>query len=273
MTATASGEERPYAARVSQVPHRLAVVLNDVTTTLVERHDADAVLRLVTTACTDLLGATATGVMLVDPRGGIRVVSASDEHARFVELLQAHTEQGPCVESIHTGGVVNSPDLAAETERWPEFVPAAMRAGFRSIHAIPMRLDGRTVGGVNLLHTSTWTLSRSDEMLARVLADLATLGLAQERDLRRADRLAEQTLQSLNDRVELAQAVGMVAGSLNVDPDRARAVLVERARQDRTTLRGVARAVTTGALTPAELAPQDQDPRSSRGEDMGRSTS
>lgn len=254
MAATASGEGRSYAAGVPKVPVQLAAVLNSVTTTLVDRHDADAVLRLVTAACTELLGATATGVMLVDPRGGVRVVSASDEHARFIELLQAHTEQGPCVESIRTGGIVNAPDLEAEAERWPDFVPAAVRAGFRAIHAIPMRLDDRTVGGVNLLHTSTWTLTRSQELLAQVLADLATLGLAQERDLRRADRLAEQTLRSLNDRVELAQAVGMVAGVLSIDPDQARAVLVERATRDRTTLRGVARAVTTGALDPAELA-------------------
>ncbi|MEV4150091.1 hypothetical protein AB0J40_40990 [Amycolatopsis sp. NPDC049691] len=58
-----------------------------ITSRLVGSPDNAAVLRLVTEVGTGLLGATATGVMLTGAHGSLEVVAASDETARFVELL------------------------------------------------------------------------------------------------------------------------------------------------------------------------------------------
>jgi GAF domain-containing protein len=244
-----------YAAGVPGVQDQIAVALSEITAGLADGQDADSVLRMITSACTRLLAASATGVMLVDPRGGIRVVSASDEQARFVELLQTHADEGPCVECIRGDAAVSSTDLAAEPDRWPVFGPAAVRAGYRSIHAIPMRLDGRAVGGLNVLYTRAAPWAAWQEQLGRVLADLAVLGLSQEGDVRRVDRLAERTLTALNDRVQLAHATGMVAGALAVDTDLARQAILAHARALGRPVREVARAVTDGSLAPASLTP------------------
>src|SRR4051794_30214288 len=75
---------------------QLAGALVELTTRLVDGTDATTVLRSVTDTGAALLRAAATGVMVLDPRGGIEVVAASDRPARFVEVLQTQTAQGPC---------------------------------------------------------------------------------------------------------------------------------------------------------------------------------
>jgi GAF domain-containing protein len=100
-----------------------------------------------------VLGAASTGVMLADPRGGIEVVAATDEHAMLVEVLQAQTEQGPCVDCIRKNTLVTEFDLSRARLRWPQFAPAATAAGYHAIIAVPMRLHALPVGGLNLLYT------------------------------------------------------------------------------------------------------------------------
>lgn len=242
-----------YAVGVPGVRDEVVPALSELTASLIDRHDPDTVLRLVTAACTRLLGAAATGVMLSDPRGGIRVVSASDERSRFVELLQTQVDEGPCVDCIKDEVAVTAADLAAE-DRWPAFRPAALDAGYRAVHAIPMRLDRHVVGGLNLLYLEPAALDPSQQRLGQMLADLAVLGLSQETGPARVHRLTERTLTTLNDNVQLAHAVGLVAGTLDVGVDDARNLILDHAREHGSQVRDVARALTNGEIDPALLA-------------------
>ncbi|WP_063758247.1 GAF domain-containing protein [Lentzea albidocapillata] len=238
---------------MSDVRDEVVPALSDLTASLIDHDDPDTVLRLVTAACTRLLGASATGVLLSDPRGGMSVVSASDERSRFVELLQTQADEGPCVDCIRDGVAVTTTDLAAE-DRWPTFRPAALAAGYRAVHASPMRLDGQVLGGLNLLYLEPASLESWQQRLAQVLADLAVLGLSQETGPARVHRLTERTLTTLNDRVQLAHAVGLVAGTLDVGVDVARTRILDHAREAGRPVRDVARALTNGEIEPAAVA-------------------
>lgn len=236
---------------VEETQPRMVDVLAEITAGLVDEPDSAAVLDLVITAGMELLGAAAVGVMMVDPRGGIGVLAASDEQAKVIELLQSQIEQGPCVDCIGVAESVVVPDLRSEG-RWPVFTPAALEAGYLAVAAVPMRLDGRGVGGLNLLYAEPLSLTWQVR-LGQALADLAVLGMAQDRDGRRSDRLVEQTLRGLNDRVLLGQAIGLVAGTLGVSPGEARAALGGYARARGLRVREVARSLADRVLDPAEL--------------------
>lgn len=235
------------------VQERLATTLARITTRLVAEHDADSVLRLVGGACVELLGAAATGIALVDPRGGLRVVSTSGGRGRFAEPPGFRVDEGPCAECARDGVPVSCPDLAAAVDRWPLFAPAALAAGHRAVHAVPLRLDGRVVGALAVLHAEPVEPTEGQRDLVRLLADLAVLGLVQEPGVRRADRLAECTLSTLNDRVELLHAIGLVAGALGLGPDRAGEAIKEHSRREGRPVRAVVRALTTGGLAPLDL--------------------
>lgn len=161
--------------------------------------------------------------------------------------------RGPCIDTIASAVVVSAADLETERERWPDFVAAALEIGYRAVTAVPLRLDGRAIGGLNVLFTERTVLTEWQLQLAHVIADLAVLGLVQEPGTRRTDRLAERTLAALNDRVQIDQAIGLLAGTLGIDSAAARLALIEYTDQRRLTTRDVARAITGGALDPAAV--------------------
>jgi transcriptional regulator with GAF, ATPase, and Fis domain len=238
---------------MTTVPDHVTDALAEITARLAARHDALSMLRAVADVCGTLLTADATGVLISDPRGGVAVAAASDERARFIEFLQAQSEEGPCVDCIAANAEIAVVDLAAE-DRWPRFRTAARDTGFRSLYAFPLRLVTGAAGGVNVLYTRRTELSEHERRLGQTLADLAVLGLTQERDERRAERLVEQTLTTLNDRVGVSQAVGVLAGALRLAPDDARTLLTAHAMSTGRSLRQLARAVTDGSLTPEAVA-------------------
>src|ERR1700720_4680672 len=112
----------------------------ELTDTLVAGFDVIDFLHVLTQRSVELLNVSAAGLLLADPRGQLRVVAASSEAARLLELFQIQDDQGPCLDCYRTGRPVGAPDLAAAARRWPRFAAAARQAGFGAVQALPMRL-------------------------------------------------------------------------------------------------------------------------------------
>src|SRR5579859_2784995 len=131
---------------------RLADAFVALADTLVADFDVVALFTDLTGRCVDLLDVSAAGLMLADPRGRLRVVASSSEQARMVEVLEIQNDEGPCLECHRTGSPVLVEDLAASRERWPRFADQALRIGFGSAFALPMRLRDEAIGALNLFH-------------------------------------------------------------------------------------------------------------------------
>lgn len=244
---------RSSAGTTVEAIDQLAGALLEITTRLVGDAQTEAVLELVTGACVDVVGAAASGVLMRDPLGGLRVVAASDERAAFVTVLEAQYVDGPSTDCLASGAMAGSRDLGEMRRTWPQFTPTALEAGFQAAYAVPMRLDGDPLGALNLLFAARTALDGPRLRLCQVLADLTVLGLAQERDGARSERVFEQTLRAVNDRVSLGHAIGLVAGRLDVDIDTARTMIVRRARSTASPIVDVARAITNDTISPRDL--------------------
>ena len=222
--------------------------------TLVEDYDIVDLLDRLANACVSLLGVAATGLLLDDQKGNLAVVASSSEETRLLEIFQLQNNQGPCLDCVRTGTVVTSADLAADHERWPLFVPAAVAAGFRSVAALPLRLRDQTIGGLNLFHDGADQVPATDQRLAQALADVATIGILQQRSSHRSARLAEQLQLALNSRVIIEQAKGVLAERNATDMDGAFGALRHYARKHNIKLTDLARAVIRGDTDPSTLA-------------------
>jgi hypothetical protein len=221
----------------------------DLADTMVADFDVIDFLHMLTDRSVRLLGVSAAGVVLADPRGELRVAAASSEAAGIVELFQIQNDEGPCLDCFRTGRPVTAADLSAAGQRWPRFAAAAIAAGFGTVHALPMRLRDQVVGALNLFGAGTVLLGPADLRVGQALADVATIGLLQERNVRRADTLAEQLQAALNSRVVIEQAKGKLAERLTVDMDRAFEMLRDYARNSNQRLTDVARDFVEGAAT------------------------
>jgi GAF domain-containing protein len=217
----------------------------DLADTMVADFDVIDFLHLLTDRSVALLAASAAGVMLADPRGQLRVAAASSEEAGLLELFQLQNDQGPCLDCFRTGRPVTAADLAGPSPRWPRFARAAVRAGFTTVEAVPMRLRDQVIGALNLFRAEPGPFGAADLRIAQALADVATIGLLHERNVRRRDTVAEQLQAALNSRVIIEQAKGKLAERLSIDMDRAFVMLRDYARNANLRLTDVARDFVT----------------------------
>jgi transcriptional regulator with GAF, ATPase, and Fis domain len=213
----------------------------DLADTMVADFDIIDFLHMLTDRSVRLLAASAAGVVLADPRGELRIAAASSEAAELIELFQIQNDQGPCLDCFRTGQPVTAADLSGPGQRWPKFTAAAVQAGFRTVEALPMRLRGQVIGALNLFRTGPGPFEPADLRVGQALADVATIGLLQERNLRRSDTIAEQLQAALNSRIIIEQAKGKLAERHNLAMDQAFALLREHARESNQRLTDTAR--------------------------------
>jgi transcriptional regulator with GAF, ATPase, and Fis domain len=219
----------------------LSATFVDLADTLVADFDVIDFLHMLTDRSVTLLGASAAGVVLADPRGEPRLAAASSEAAGLIELFQLQNDQGPCLDCFRTGQPVAVADLTGPDQRWPRFAAAASEAGFRAVEALPMRLRDQVIGALNLFGAAPGSLGAGDLRIGQALADVATIGLLQERSVRRAEVAAEQLQGALNSRVIIEQAKGTLAERLSVNMDEAFRLLRNSARDSNQRLTDVAR--------------------------------
>lgn len=224
--------------------------------TLVDDFDLVELLDKLVQSCVELLGVSAAGLLLVDSRGSLHPIASSTETTRLLELFQLQNDEGPCLDCVRSGEPVSVEDVSQAHERWPRFVPAATTSGFRSVHALPMRLRRETIGSLNLFVADGPSLGVTDQRVAQALADVATIGILQQRSLHRASLLAEQLQGALNTRILIEQAKGVLAEYGGVGMDEAFAALRRHARTGNLKLSDVAQRLVTSELPPGEVIPR-----------------
>jgi len=225
---------------------RLSDLFVAVADTLVDDFDLIDFLVTLTEHAALVSGADAVGIVLTDHRGELRFMAASNEAGRELEMVQLEAREGPCVDCVRDRAPVVISDLGPAADRWPHFAPHALGAGFQSVHAFPMRLREQVIGALNLFGRSTIDFEPGEVRVVQSLADVATIGILQERSIARAEAVTEQLQGALNSRIVIEQAKGALARMEGITVDEAFTRLRERARSSRQRLVDVAGAVLEG---------------------------
>lgn len=234
----ASGTEKPSLA--STVIEAMEAMVQDF-------DFVDLASSLVSSAI-DLLEADAVGVMIGDTTQLLHVVAASDEDMRTLEVFEIQADEGPCLDSWYSGRLVTSDDLASD-ERWDTFRQRALDLGFRSALGAPMRLRDHNIGALNVLWKAPNAATSRAIQAAQALADLAALGLTSKAVPSEATFLAEQIQRTINARVMIEQAKGMLAEQDHTDMNSAYTLMRDYSRASRSHLIDTAERVIRRELT------------------------
>ena len=189
----------------------LAQAFVELAGALADGYDVVELLDRLIRHCVHLLAVDAAGLVLADASGTLKVMAATDEQARFLEVLQLHADSGPCLDCYRSGQPVDVDDLTLAEDRWPALSDTDPAGGYHAVHAVPLRFREQTLGAMNLFSTKPGGIGATDRKIALALAEVATVAILGQRTIRRSGQVAEQLQAALNSRVIIEQAKGMLA--------------------------------------------------------------
>jgi GAF domain-containing protein len=237
------------AQRAKAGPELLMDTLAGFARTLAQGYEIADVLHDLTERIKAMLDLTGAGVNLW--KGGrITFVTSDNESVASLERVQEQHQQGPCVEAARTGRTLAVGDIGHEIEHWPAYAAHAQTVGIVAIAGIPMRLDGSTIGAVNLYDGSPRTWIEEDLRVAQVLSDIATSYVINASRLDHQRRTAEQLQRALDSRIIIEQAKGIISAHREVSIDEAFKLLRKHANDHHASLHATADAVVKLGLRP-----------------------
>lgn len=220
--------------------------LSDFVRTLVQPYDPDAALNDLALRVGEVLQVRGAGVSLAE-NGKLQMVTAVPPHLKSLEQFQEEHQSGPAVEVFRTCTTLRLTDLAAERERWPGYVDAALRSGTTSIAVLPLALEDEAYGTLTLYAQRRGWPER-DIAAASVLADMATAYLINASTNRQHTELNKQLSMALDSRVLIEQAKGIIAEHQGITVEQAFEVIRTHARRHNIKVRDLVDAIVSMGL-------------------------
>jgi GAF domain-containing protein len=172
----------------------------------------------------------------------------TDLVAERLDTYQYDNDSGPCVDAIRTGELIGISSLALDN-RWPRFAEEAAKEGLQSSYSVPLKVDSRTVGALNLYSLGGRFLDR-DEAISRQFAYQAAVTLANAQAYQQAQDLVDNLRVALESRDVIGQAKGIIMERERCTADRAFEILRTLSQARNVKLRDLAqRVVETGSWT------------------------
>ena len=192
-------------------------------------------------------------VTIADRSGRLGTMAGTGQLVLDLDDLQYALAEGPCVHAVRSDRVVVV-EHARREQRWPRYIPAAVRAGLRSQVALRLFVaPDESLGSLNLYSTTSSTIPLETRQLATIFTAHITVVLKHA--------LLEKSLSTaLQPRTLIGTAVGIVRQRHGLDNERALAYLARVSQHSNLTLTDVARGVVAGARYSSPVTRPDRLP-------------
>jgi GAF domain-containing protein len=159
-------------------------------------------------------------------------LAGTDPLVFMLDDMQYALDEGPGITAIREGHTVIVDDAESE-HRWPRFMSIAVDLGLRSHLGMPISVEGRTLGGLNMYSTVHASVDAGRLAHARLLAAQAAIAL----DAAQRENDLVLALQSSR---TIGKAIGLVMERFNLDDHEAFAHLTKLSQRSSVALRDIA---------------------------------
>jgi len=166
-------------------------------------------------------------------------VSCTGPLAARADERQYDVDDGPCLQAMREGVVVRVDDMPAET-RWGPYPALAAQAGVRSSLSLPLIVEERSHGALNLYSTERAAFDGDDEKTAGRWAAQASGALAVALRIADGDAQVDALRGGLDTRTMIGQAVGLLMAQERCTADQAFGLLKLSSQRRNMKLRDVA---------------------------------
>ena len=172
----------------------------------------------------------------------------TDELVLVVDEYQYAQHDGPCLRAMTTDRTVHM-TLEQVKATWPQLAAGASAAGVHSFLAVPLRIEDRPVGSLNLYSAGHGALGDVDPDLLTVLTEYLSRGLTDYAEHQPAPT-GESLRAALVGRATVEQAVGVLMASRHLRSGEARDLLRLLAHEAELTTQAQAQRIVDGQLPP-----------------------
>ena len=209
----------------------------------------DVLAHVATFAVRAIPGADGAGVTLLSgDHGGRQVLAASNPFVAEIDEIQYSTlNEGPCITAALERRTVRSGSLGGE-KMWPRFGPRVGRLGVHSALSLPLLLDDRAVGAINVYSRQRDAFDDRAAELGELFATPAAVAVHNARILAQAQELTVQLQSALSSRPIIDQAIGILRGRNGGSADEAFGRLRAISQADHVKLVDVAQRIVDEAV-------------------------
>ncbi|MGC5662299.1 GAF and ANTAR domain-containing protein [Micromonospora sp. WMMD723] len=235
-------------------PHDLADAYRQLLGLLSDSTGLDDFLHQVVMLAARVVTPAAACGLTVRRDGHPVTVTTSDAFAAEVDELQYGADEGPCLEALYQGRVVQVDDLAADG-RWPRYGPHAVARGVTSSLSLPLQIDGQTVAALNLYSVRPASFVGAPREHAAAFAEQCAAALTLM--LRHADQAAvqKQLGAAMASRSVIDQAMGVLMAQQRCSASEAFDLLRRASQHRNRKLRDVAADIIVNVTGTAPESP------------------
>ena len=224
--------------------------------------EVETFLREVACLAAELVDPLASVGITVRYGGELLTVASSDDRAALIDGEQYLVGRGPCLEALTSGRVVEVKDQRVET-RWGAYVDLARGHGVLSTLSLPLFIDERAIGALNLYSSERVDAFVGDvRQRALEFAERASAALTLAIRYDAQAKTAHQLEQALASRTVIDQAIGILMAQQACDAHTAFELLRRHSQNNNRRLREVAQDLIThvSGRPPASSHPFERRP-------------
>jgi GAF domain-containing protein len=233
--------------------YELAAAYGQLLNLLTDSPDLDTFLDQVVALAAQVVTPAAACGLTMRRDGQPFTVANSSPLAAQVDEIQYGADQGPCLDTLRSGHIVQVDDLPGD-QRWDRYRPHAVAHGVVSSLSLPLTVEGRPVGALNLYSTQpaafTGATRRHAEAFAAQCAAALTLVLRQAN----LSQVQQQLGAAMASRSIIDQAIGILMGQQRCTATDAFDLLRQASQHRNRKLRDIAADIITN-VTGAPPAP------------------